>query len=88
MQENDADTKTIGDYLGKLLATLWRKGDSFSSKRPFGNGDWQYDVYAALINSGAIEGALDEDGCVCDVDHDAADKIVLDIIQAVFEEAE
>lgn len=37
MQTNDADATTIGNYLVKLLVTLWIEGEGFFVKRPFGN---------------------------------------------------
>lgn len=43
MAENSANAKTIGEYLIKLLYCLWKEGDEFSSKRPFGNSSWQID---------------------------------------------
>ena len=80
MQENDADAKTIGEYLLKLLLTLWDEKESFSGKRPFGNSSWEYEIYTALISSGVIMGSLDEEGYVIDVDWEAADIIVREII--------
>lgn len=41
IQENDAGAKTIGEYLKKLLLTLWDEEDGFSGKRPFGNSSWK-----------------------------------------------
>jgi hypothetical protein len=72
MQENDADADTIGDYLRELLLVLLEEQDQFSGKRPFGNSGWTYDMYAALIAEGLVEGELDEDGHVQDVDEDEA----------------
>ena len=71
---------TIREYLKKLLETLWKEGDGFSGKRPFGNGGWQYDIYRSLIGCGAISGELDEDGCIEEFDEKAAEKLVLELI--------
>ena len=60
MLKNDVGAKTIGEYLKALLWTLWEKGESFNSKRPFGNGGWEYDLYRTLIKNGLIAGELDE----------------------------
>ena len=76
MPENDAGARTIGGYLKKLLAALWTDGEAFSGKRPFGNSGWDYDLYAALVRGGAVEGALDEDGFVDDFDKESADKLI------------
>lgn len=61
--ENDAEAKTIGEYLGKLLATLWEEEESFSGKRPFGNSGWQSCVEFALVRAGVVRGTIiEEDG--------------------------
>lgn len=54
LDENDADAATIGDYVKKLLLTLWREGESFSGKHPFGNSGWEYDLYPAMYGAGLI----------------------------------
>lgn len=64
MTENDADAKTIGGYLHKLLYTLWQEGEGFSSKRPFGNSYWEHDLYIALGKNGHVEMTFDEDGYI------------------------
>lgn len=75
---NDAGASTVRDYLIRLLAELWREEAGFSSKRPFGNSGWQYDIYVPLIRAGLIDGSLDEDGEICgDFDYGEADKVVL-----------
>lgn len=80
MEQNDADAETIRDYLKALLTELWIEEEGFSGKRPFGNSGWQYDVYAALINAGKIDGELDEDGCVDECDTEKADKLIIKAI--------
>ena len=56
MGTNDAKAKTIRGYLKSLLSELWREEESFSGKRPFGNSGWQWEVYRALIDGGAVPG--------------------------------
>lgn len=85
MQENDAAAKTIGDYLKKLLLTLWDEEEGFSAKRPFGNSGWQYEIYSALISAKLVEGSLDECGYVEDVDYRVADCIIRQTIIGVFD---
>lgn len=63
-QPNDARVKTVGEYLAKLLSTLWREGEGFSGKRPFGNSSWEYEVYEALALAGFIRIEFDEDGYI------------------------
>ena len=63
MGPNDAgdDDLTIKGYLKELLLTLWREGEGFNGKRPFGNSGWYLDFHAPLIQAGIIEGEYDED---------------------------
>lgn len=85
MQENDAGAATVGGYLHALLRTLWREGESFSGKRPFGNSGWESELHRALIAAGKVEGGeLDEDGFV-DKEGNAND-VVLEAIDALFAE--
>lgn len=81
--ENDADAETVGDYLITLLAAVWREADQFSGKRPFGNSGWKQDIAKALIVAGHVAGRLDEDGCVDDLDDEAADRMVRSAIDAL-----
>lgn len=41
VRDDDSGASTIGGYLAVLLKTLWEEGETFDSKRPFGNSDWQ-----------------------------------------------
>lgn len=67
MQDNDGDAETIRDYLCNLLITLWRDGEGFSGKRPFGNSGWEYELYAPLIKAGMVRGTVDEFGSVDEI---------------------
>jgi hypothetical protein len=80
---NDADASTVREYLLELIATLWRQGDGFSSKRPFGESTWQYSIYTALLRAGLVTGQFDEDGYVRDVDYAAADDLICRAIRDV-----
>lgn len=84
MQANDAYAKTVGEYLKKLLLTLWNEQDGFNAKRPFGNGGWDYEIGAALICAGVIQGVVDKDGYVDDIDYSALDDAVCETIEAIF----
>ena len=86
MQENDAGAKTIGEYLEKLLITLWNEEEGFSGKRPFGNSGWKWEIYTALISAKIVDGKLDEDGYIEEVDFPMADEVAANIIFAVFNE--
>lgn len=76
MQPNDADADTVGDYLKQLLLALLQDGEDFSSKRPFGNSGWEYELYTALVREGLVNGVIDEDGYLHDVDALEADKLL------------
>lgn len=84
MKKNDARAKTIGEYLEKLLLTLWYEKDEFSGKRPFGNSCWEYEIYAALISAGVVEGKLAEEGYVEEVDIPSANRVVRELIFDAF----
>lgn len=55
MGENDADAKTIREYLVFLGREVWCVGEGFSGKRPFGNSSWEYEIYNALAENNLIE---------------------------------
>lgn len=84
-QPNDANAATVRDYLIKLLAELWREGEMFSGKRPFGNSGWQYDLYLPLIVAGFVPGVLDEDGYIDNVDDKRADAVIASAIRSLGE---
>lgn len=58
----DCDAWSIRSYLYLLLATLWEEGEGFSGKRPFGNSDWEYDLYKCLVSNGYIKGEIEDCG--------------------------
>ncbi len=83
MQQNDANAKTIRDYLKALLNKLWRESEGFSGKRPFGNSGWEFEVYEALARAGVVNGKFDQDGCLEEVDHRSANKLIFDAIESL-----
>jgi hypothetical protein len=83
MQKNDANAKTIRDYLKALLTKLWTEGEGFSGKRPFGNSGWEFEIYTALIKAGAVDGKLDQDGYLDKVDDMAANKLIFEAIESL-----
>lgn len=38
----------LDDYFKKLLLQLFKEGDEFSPKKPFGNGAWKWDIYESV----------------------------------------
>lgn len=85
--DSDAgDDLTVRQYLHALLSALWREGECFSGKRPFGNSGWEHELYAPLAKAGFIDlGVVDEDGGVYGYTGEqerAAHTYVLDLIAA------
>jgi hypothetical protein len=86
LEDNDAGAATICDYLCALLKAVWTEEEGFSGKRPFGNSGWKSNIEVALVEAGAVEGEIDEDGYLARVDSRAVNKIILDCIREVFGE--
>jgi len=89
--DSDAgDDLTVREYFQRLLSHLWAEQEGFSSKRPFGNSGWEYDLYVPLAKAGFIAArkVIDDDGTV-DYDFDSdqikmAHAYVGDLISAAF----
>ena len=79
------DGISIKGNLGMLLQTLWKEGEGFSVKRPFGDSDWRYThFYVPLALAGLIDARIDERGYPRDIDTEKGDKIVLELIDHLF----
>ena len=76
LEDDDSGATTIRGYLVALAAAVWREGEGFSGKRPFGNSGWEWDVYAALVRAGLIEGTFDEYGGLEDPDTEKGDALI------------
>lgn len=74
------EIQTIRGYFKEQLSTLWREGESFSGKRPLGNSDWMNDMATCLFKYELIEGELDEDGYLIDVQDREVDDLIQDLI--------
>lgn len=73
-EDNDAEVATVGAYLVALGQRVWDEGEGFSGKRPFGNSDWEHEVFFALAKAGLIPSTHDRyDG----LDYNSADGRVL-----------
>ena len=81
MQDNDADAKTIREYLKALLSKLWEEGEAFSGKRPFGNSYWEYPLYTTLVKADRVEGSLDEEGYLDTCDYKSANELIFKAIE-------
>ena len=86
MSSNDANARTVGDYLRRLLLELLTERDGFTGKRPFGNSGWfSGDLVAALVRAGVVDGTLDAEGCVIRCDKAAALILLTEAINKLFE---
>lgn len=59
MRRNDAKAATVRDFLIALVDKLCDEGDMMSSKRPFGNSGWEWDLWldiAANLQGRALPG--------------------------------
>jgi hypothetical protein len=83
LPDNDSGKDTVRGYLIALLAGVWRDGECFDGKRPFGNSSWEYDLYGPLVRAGMVTGTFDRDGDLVDLDDDAANALIADAIQSL-----
>ena len=65
---------------------VWEDGECFDGKRPFGNSDWEYDLYKPLIKEGHVCGTINEEGKIENVDSEAAKTLISDAIDHLFKE--
>lgn len=83
-EENDAEASTIGEYLQKLLETLWREDEGFSGKRPFGNSGWKYELYKPLAKYGLIEAVIDGYDDIIECDEISPDDLIYTAIGMMY----
>ena len=83
MQENDADAKTVGEYLYRIIEKVLFEGESFSGKRPFGNSGWESELFVPLVTAGVCDGSVDEDGYLETIDECEAHTIVCEALARV-----
>jgi hypothetical protein len=84
LPDNDSGKSTVRGYLIALLAGVWRDGECFDGKRPFGNSSWEYDLYGPLVQAGMVDGAFNEDGGKWErLDMPAANALIADAIQSL-----
>lgn len=87
MQHNDAEARTIGEYLILLLTAVWEEGEGFSGKRPFGNSGWYMELYIALVKGGFVKGSFEDEEYyeLKDYDHNACDRLVFELIESLYD---
>lgn len=71
---NDAEATSVRDYLVKLLLLIWKDGEGFDGKRPFGNSSWDFDLYKPLGVAGLVRLTFDEDGYIDSFDWEEQQK--------------
>lgn len=76
MPPNGAGEATVRGYLVALLRQVWREGECFSGKRPFGDSGWQVEIYQALVKGSVLNGDWSDDGTDFVIDEGAADAII------------
>ncbi len=81
--EKDSGEPTIRAYLVRLVREVWREGEGFDGKRPFGNSGWQWDLMPPLIKAEYITGTFDEDGYLDEFDEDRGNELILKAIDAL-----
>lgn len=64
MGENDAQAATVREYLYKLLDSVWELGEGFDGKRPFGDSNWEFELYTVLGRAGLVPMTFDADGYI------------------------
>jgi hypothetical protein len=86
MQRNDAGAKTVKEYFRNLLLQLYYEGEGFSGKRPFGNSNWEYEIYSAWVEAGLLKGTFDKDGYLEDYDSTAGNIHLLRCLKAAYKD--
>ena len=81
--ENDSGQPTVRGYLLALLADVWRDGEGFDGKRPFGNSSRECDLYVPMVRAGLVAGSLDSDGYLERCDEKAANALIAAAIEAL-----
>ena len=83
-ETNDAEARSIGEYLVKLLEVLLDKQEGFSGKRPFGNSDWECELIIPLIQANILEGQVDEDGYLETYDRKEFYKLIFKAVEELY----
>lgn len=72
----DGQQTTLYEYLAGLLRDLWRQGPRFEAKRPYGDTDWQWQVYEAMAKAQLIDAWWSPEGALERIDRRVADAII------------
>ena len=66
--DNDSGKATLGGFLAGMI--------DLETKRPYGNSGWVWDLYAALVRAGKIDGTFNEYDEVENIDTRAANALI------------
>lgn len=83
MPDNDSGADTVRGYLIALLARLWREGEGFSGKRPFGTSGWWSELAIPLVKAEVVVGTFTDEGFLDDYDIEALDAVIAEAINAL-----
>lgn len=72
---------TLKKYFIAMIEVFWNDPEDFNGKRPFGYSCWQDDLYQALIKNKFVEGKIDEEGCIDELDFKEADKVIAEALE-------
>ena len=74
-------TMTVKEFLKKILSTYIREREEFSTKRPFGNSDWDSDLIILFIKKNIIKGKIDKYNSIEDFDFGQFNILLQNIVQ-------
>lgn len=84
--DNDAGVDSIGQFLIALSRQVWREGECFSGKRPFGDSGWEWELAAALGRAGYARVKFDDEGAaIREVDFEAVKRLMEVAFTRLFE---
>ena len=66
-----------------FIKKLFEEKECFSSKRPFGNSDWDGDLCVCLIENKVVDGEIDENGYIENVDWGYFDIVIQRLIESL-----
>lgn len=72
---------SIRDFFKELLTTLFKEGECFNGKRPFGNSGWDWDLKICLVKNGVVKGEYNSKYDDWDFDSEEADKKIFELIK-------
>ncbi|MFA6024230.1 MAG: hypothetical protein WC777_03375 [Candidatus Gracilibacteria bacterium] len=86
----NAKEVTLREYLRQLAVAPWTNNPEriFDGKRFNGSGSYDFAVFESLIRAGVLNGKLDEDGYVEELDVEQAKAFVRELISKIFEKEE